>query len=51
LGGESRHSPPQRQAPDSPPQETTRRCPQGASVLQRLETLRPNGWGPLKPGP
>jgi len=51
LGGESRNRHPERHAPDSPPQETAMRCPKCASVMQLIETLRPRGWFPLKPGP
>jgi Putative transposase/Transposase zinc-binding domain len=51
LGVERRNGHAEGHAPDSPPPETVIRCHKCASVMQLIETLRPNGWFPLKPGP
>jgi hypothetical protein len=51
LGVESRNGHAEGHDPDSPPPEMAIRCPKCASVMQLIETVRPNGWFPLKPGP
>jgi hypothetical protein len=51
LGVENRNRHPAGHESDAPPPETAIRCPKCASVMQLIETLRPNGWFPLTRGP
>jgi hypothetical protein len=51
LGGERRNGHAAGHDPESPPPERAIRCPQCARVMPRIETVRPNGWFPLQPGP
>lgn len=50
-GVERRTRHPEGSAPDSPPKEPAIRCPTCASVMQLIETLRPNGCFPRNRGP